>query len=380
MHGITTQTLQLQGAPFKNNEFKKYRDAVCSTLDLHFQQVDGLGDCFFHSVAVLLQYVRQPDGAIWEKDPSCLRQEVTLWLRECVEMQHGIVGERCVMDMEGEVGTEMVSSSRKNSGIIPDNIREYLDVSAIDGVWVQGYHWLRAVASIYDICLGVVVHNHDYVHLFGDITKQRLFFYKRDAHTHYDALPPGQKVPFRVAIESSSSSDGESAPDVMKVSTLGVRTNLAGSVVSTTNATSLRTVQVCTPLMASRLRPRQEMKKVVDYDGSESIDEGDEEVAILHTKKKTSSKLNPIASRPPSVPARPPPVAAPDFFIESIFNAKNKEEATEWLMGKFEESHQGGDIICRNSRFVLMNVTDLLSSSDMKFAGTITYFVSAKCA
>ena len=28
MHGITNQALQLQGAPFKNNEFKKYREAV----------------------------------------------------------------------------------------------------------------------------------------------------------------------------------------------------------------------------------------------------------------------------------------------------------------------------------------------------------------
>jgi hypothetical protein len=354
---VTTQSLQLQGTPFKKSEFKKYRDAVCNALDLHFHPVDGMGDCFFHSVSVLLQHVRQPDGGMWEKDPSCLRQEVTQYLRECVEMQHSMLGERCVMDMEGEMGTALVSSSRKNSGIIPESIREYLDVSAIDGVWVQGYHWLRAVAALYNICICVVVHNHDHVHLFGDSTKQRLYVYKRDAETHYDALPPGRCLPHvrvdRVIIESSSSDpDGDSTTEDMKVSTLRVRSKLVGCVVSTptaTTATSLRTEQVSTPVIASRLRPRKETKKVSDTDGSQSIDDDDEEIAIRHLKKK-KTKLKTIASRPPSVPARPPPVASPDFYIESIFKAKNKEEATEWLMGKFEESHQGGDFMCRNSR------------------------------
>jgi hypothetical protein len=352
---VTTQTLQLQGTPFKKSEFKKYRDAVCNALDLHFHQVDGMGDCFFHSVSVLLQHVPQPDGGMWDKDPTCLRQEVTLWLKECVEMQHGMLGERCVMDMEGEMGTALISSSRKNSGMIPESIREYLDVSAIDGVWVQGYHWLRAVAALYNICMCVVVHNHDHVHLFGDSTKQRLYVYKRDAETHYDALLPGRYLPHvrvdLVIIESSSSSDPDvdSSTECRKVSTLRIRSKLVGSMVCAPTVTSLRTEQVSTPVMASRLRPRKQTKKVSDYDGSESIDDDDEEVAIRHMKKKITN-VKPISSRPPSVPARSPPVASLDFHIESIFKAKNKEEATEWLMGKFQESHQGGDLMCRNSR------------------------------
>ena len=39
--------------------------------------------------------------------------------------------------MEGELGEPVTGLSRKNSGLTPDTVDEYLDVSAHDGVWVK---------------------------------------------------------------------------------------------------------------------------------------------------------------------------------------------------------------------------------------------------
>jgi hypothetical protein len=46
----------------------------------------------------------------------------------------------------------------------------------------------------------------------------------------------------------------------------------------------------------------------------------------------------------------PVAVAAVDFYVGTVFQAKSKEEAQEWLKKKFEQHHQGGDITVRNSR------------------------------
>ena len=41
------------------------------------------------------------------------------------------------------------------------------------------------------MCVVVVIHRHEYVRLFGDPAHPRIHLYKKDALTHYDALPPG---------------------------------------------------------------------------------------------------------------------------------------------------------------------------------------------
>jgi len=63
-------------------------------------------------------------------------------------------------------------------------------MSATDGVWVQGYHWLRAVSQLFPVCVCVIIHNHEHMHLFGDTDNPRIYLYKRDTQTHYDALVP----------------------------------------------------------------------------------------------------------------------------------------------------------------------------------------------
>ena len=181
--GFTTESLPDTLQQFKKNEFKKYRDAVCEVLKLRFKNIGGYGNCFFESVSALLQHSRAV-----QIGPDHLRQIVVLFLRECFNNQHNIVGERCVMDMEGELGQPMTGGSRKNSGLCPDTVEEYLNVCAIDGVWVQGYHWFRAVAVLFNCCVVVVIHGHEHLYLFGDPDHERFHLYKRDVETHFDAL------------------------------------------------------------------------------------------------------------------------------------------------------------------------------------------------
>ena len=191
----TTEALPLR-KQLKKNQYKKYRDEVCNLKNLHFQEIDGDGDCFFGSLSALLKQVPNPDdpdGGMWDMDSSSLRQEVTAFLRLCAFSAHmqSIWGERCAMHMEHELHLPLEDSVGNYSGFRPTTLAEYLHGSSMHGVWVQGYHWLWAVAAIFDVCPVVVIHNHEHVYLFGDGSKQRIHFYKCEAETHYDALPHG---------------------------------------------------------------------------------------------------------------------------------------------------------------------------------------------
>lgn len=213
----TTEPLPFSTQQFKKNEYKKYRDAVCDLLQLSFICIGGNGNCFFESVSTLLKHER--DLIL---DSDSIRQQVVTFLRECLNNQHSILGERCVMDMEGELGLPITGASRKNSGLTPETVEEYLNVSAIDGVWIQGYHWLRAVAAIFDCCVVTIIHGHQHLYLFGDPTLERIHLYKRDVETHFDALPSSKALhppitdddtallALAMAASSSSSSEDKS--------------------------------------------------------------------------------------------------------------------------------------------------------------------------
>lgn len=53
-----------------------------------------------------------------------------------------------------------------------------------------GYHWLHAVAAIFNVCIGLVIDRHDFTHVFGNQRSPRIYLYKTDAESHYDALLP----------------------------------------------------------------------------------------------------------------------------------------------------------------------------------------------
>ena len=40
------------------------------------------------------------------------------------------------------------------------------------------------------MCIGVVIHGFEHVTLFGEPSLTRIYVYKKDAETHYDALLP----------------------------------------------------------------------------------------------------------------------------------------------------------------------------------------------
>jgi hypothetical protein len=168
---------------FKRTEFKKYRDAVCRTFNLHFKAIGGNGNCFFDSVSNLLSS---------DHNPSTIRNDVIRFLRSCFNGYHDVFGERCAMYMNDELGKDLVSEGSRRVNVVPRTVAEYLDASACNGVWVEGYHWLLAVSWLYQVCVCVVIHGHEYLHLFGNTDHPRIHLYKREGLTHYDALPDGR--------------------------------------------------------------------------------------------------------------------------------------------------------------------------------------------
>ena len=160
----------------------KYRDEVCAHFGLVLRRTNGNGSCFFYACVLLLS----KHGI--RVAPEDLRRQVISFFRECQQGQHGDLGERIMMDIQFEVSQELVSSGRQYNGQVPGNVTAYLDASSNAGVWVAGYHWTRAVAHLYQVCLIVVIHGYDCVYAFGNTSHVRLVLYKRDVETHYDAI------------------------------------------------------------------------------------------------------------------------------------------------------------------------------------------------
>jgi hypothetical protein len=73
---------------------------------------------------------------------------------------------------------------------------------------ISGTHWLYAVAMIHKVCVAVVIHRHEFVRLYGDPANPRIYIYKKDAETHYDALPP-----LPAASDTSAAAMGSVVPD-----------------------------------------------------------------------------------------------------------------------------------------------------------------------
>jgi len=58
-------------------------------------------------------------------------------------------------------------SKRGFTNRTPTTRAEYLKAVAVDGVWVQGYHWMRAVSTIALVRVGLVIYSFDSVIYFG---------------------------------------------------------------------------------------------------------------------------------------------------------------------------------------------------------------------
>ena len=249
---------------FKPHEYKKYRDAVCKALHLTYERIDGDGNCFFASVSALLLRHRE-----LTMDAHSLRQVVVGFLRECHNKEHGILGERCETDMEEELGHPLESNSRKTNGLIPSTCTQYLDLMANDGVWVQGYHWPRAVAALFSVCVAVVIHGHASVYLFGETDHEWYHLYKRDAITHYEALhvirPEDEDKEDQTALLALASAANSGTTSDMEEKSLR-RTSLRKTLARTSPRTKSSNLQVVDLLSSSDEgdhQTKRTLKKVV---------------------------------------------------------------------------------------------------------------------
>ena len=183
---------------------KQYLDSICKHFRLKHARVGGNGNCFFVACAKVLSCL----GIT--VDASALRQQVVAFLRECYfDRLHGVLGERCCIEMEHEVHARipLVSSTARHNGFVPDTMESYLTATADIRVWACGYHWIRAVASLHAVSIVIVIHSFDYVQLFcEDSTHPRVFLYKTDVETHYDALVP-EAAPVSNADDLSQNSE-----------------------------------------------------------------------------------------------------------------------------------------------------------------------------
>jgi hypothetical protein len=237
-----TRAIPVSCLQFKPHEYKKYRDAVCKALHLTYERIDGDGNCFFASVSALLLRHRE-----LTMDAHSLRQVVVGFLRECHNKEHGILGERCETDMEEELGHPLESNSRKTNGLIPSTCTQYLDLMANDGVWVQGYHWPRAVAALFSVCVAVVIHGHASIYLFGETDHECVHLYKRDAITHYEALhfirPEDEDEEDQTALLALASAANSSTTSDMEEKSLR-RTSLRKTLATTSPRTKSSNLQV----------------------------------------------------------------------------------------------------------------------------------------
>ncbi len=157
-----------------------FRLSVCLYKHLSWQRISGSGNCFFDAVAIALRAQCPLHMEITGRD---IRRDVVEFLRNCGDSTQELM-ERCIVDMEHELNHEITSSNRAKlngrplQGFVPLTIEEYLDASAHDGVWIQGYHWLRAVAFLYEVRVGIVIYGHIIIRFFGLDEGITIFLYK----------------------------------------------------------------------------------------------------------------------------------------------------------------------------------------------------------
>ena len=134
----TTENLPDIACQFSATETKRYRECICQLFNLHFASIDGAGDCFFSSVAMLLERVPNAFGITYTITSSSLRARVVEWLRKCGSSADDI-SQECCLHMTHElvhpltllVGNKWVSRT-------PVDVDDYLQLSSQDGVWVAG--------------------------------------------------------------------------------------------------------------------------------------------------------------------------------------------------------------------------------------------------
>jgi hypothetical protein len=165
----------------------RFRNAVCKHLGVEWRAVGGAGNCFFESICLLLRAAGAvpvvPVGADDPLTPTRLRQNVVRMFHNCIGAPHPFC-ERIAIELEFEASQPLVCSSRAKMqtgervhGLYPSTVPRYLEACAVDGVWVTGTHWLRAISFLHSVRVGVVIFGQDIIRFFGE-GQQTIFLYK----------------------------------------------------------------------------------------------------------------------------------------------------------------------------------------------------------
>lgn len=158
----------------------RYRRAVCEHLGLQWKSVNGSGNCFFESVCLLLNAA----GVVGAEalTPSQLRLDVVRLFEICIDSPRAFC-ERVQAEIEFEMTQPLVCSTRAKmfgenvNRLVPGTIVRYLEASKLDGVWVTGWQWLRAISFIHQVRVGVVINGQGIVRFFGEGQKT-IYLYK----------------------------------------------------------------------------------------------------------------------------------------------------------------------------------------------------------
>ena len=161
--------------------------AVCTDLGVRVMSVTCNGSCFFDSIYALLPTVGK--GTIASKN---LRPVVVDFLRQCSAGDHGELGERIKIDMEAALHSKIVSSAphMRQHNKKPRDMRDYLDAVSKRSVWVEGFHWPRAIAALFNVRVDVCIFEFDYLLSFGNMDDPIIRLWKSNADTHFEPMIP----------------------------------------------------------------------------------------------------------------------------------------------------------------------------------------------
>jgi hypothetical protein len=172
----------VQGAKDARGNFAtknaSYRRAVCNHLGgLQWQSINGAGNCFFAAVSTCLLATLPPDRTDHLVGEKRLRALVVEWLEHQTQFVDDDLAERVCVEIDAELGVTLQCSKRGFTDHTPTTRAQYLKAVAVDGVWIQGYHWMRAVSTIAMVRVGLVIYSFDSVCYFGHGDKT-IYLYK----------------------------------------------------------------------------------------------------------------------------------------------------------------------------------------------------------
>ena len=360
----------------------RYRTAVCELLNLLWISVVGNGNCFFESVIVLLR-----ESGLLPEDLTAqqLRLDVVRFFRECCDSTQDLC-ERILIEIEAEMLEELVCSTRGKingmniHGHIPVSREDYFDAIAYDGVWAQGWHWLRAVSFLYDVRVAVVVFGHPIVRIFGQ-GPVTIYLYKVDADTHFDPLIPlvpivphnSEVFPFLPCKRISRLSTD--IVDVSDSDEVGVhsQTHAAASIrshrlrgtarmqthpdpdtesVHSSSRCARKTRARAAAVALTKVPPAKKDTSSSSFD-SESGDD-----AVLRHSNSRTCRGAPVAAKPSSkkVTSNSGDSDTGDdmplcgLCVGSRFPAGDQRVAKSIILASFKRSHVNGWCVCNNSR------------------------------